>query len=526
MVAVVGLEFMIASDTLALTMIKKSGSPAAAEPPADDVDVLVVGAGLSGIAAGHYLRTQCPWASFRILESRPTLGGTWDLFRYPGIRSDSDMFTLGYSFRPWQGAKSIADGTDILAYLHDTAREEGIDDHIRFDQRVTRAEWRSDYARWTVDVEHPQSGATSRYTCRFLLSCTGYYRYDRGYTPEFDGIERFRGAVIHPQAWPEDFDATGRRIVVIGSGATAITLIPALARTAAHVTMLQRSPTYVAAAPDRSRFADALRRWLPRRRAGWLIRWWKMLESKAQFDFCRAFPRLSKRLLVGQVKQALPAGYDVERHFTPHYDPWDQRVCIAPSGDLFRCIRDGSATVVTDHIDTFDETGLVLRSGQHLDADVVVTATGLDLLFLGGMTLQVDGSAVEPKDTLVYRGMMLEDVPNFAMAIGYTNASWTLKCELTFGYVCRLLNHMRHHGRQSCVPTAHGTDVSAEPVLGLSSGYVQRAADRFPQQGSRAPWRVHQNVLRDYGALRLAKIDDGTLRFDDGNRRDETAMKG
>jgi cation diffusion facilitator CzcD-associated flavoprotein CzcO len=479
----------------------------------EHVDVLVVGAGLSGIAAGHYVQTECPWASYAIFEARDAIGGTWDLFRYPGIRSDSDMFTLGYSFRPWDGAKSIADGPSILQYIKDTAAEEGIDRHIRFRHRIVRADWSTTDARWHVIAERTDSGEQVEVTCGFLFSCSGYYRYDRGHVPDFAGTERFAGTIVHPQAWPDDLEVAGARVVVIGSGATAVTLVPSLAQTARHVTMLQRSPTYITSLPAKDPLADLMRSLLPARLSGPAVRWYKALTTQAFFQLSRRRPELVKRILRKGVERQLPRGYDVDTHFTPRYDPWDQRLCVVPDGDLFKAIRAGAASVVTDHIDTFTEKGLLLESGTELEADIIVTATGLELLFVGGVDLSVDGDQVDLANRLTYKGMMLEGVPNLALAVGYTNASWTLKCDLTCQYVCRLLEHMRATGLRQCTPVNDDPSVTPSPLLGLTSGYVQRAADRFPKQGSRAPWQVHQSYLRDYRALRMSGVEDDAMVF-------------
>ena len=479
----------------------------------EHVDVLIVGAGLSGVGAANHLQAACPWASYAVLESRAAIGGTWDLFRYPGIRSDSDMFTLGYSFRPWTGEKAIADGDSILDYIRAAATETGVAGHIRLNHRVLGAAWSSAEARWHVTGERTDTGEDVELTCNFLVSCTGYYRYDHGYEPHFAGTDRFAGTVVHPQAWPADLDTTGKRIVVIGSGATAVTLVPSLAATAAHVTMLQRSPTYIGSLPARDPVADALRRWLPPSVSGPLVRWLKALGTQAFYQLSRKRPALVKKLIRKRLERALPPGYDIDTHFTPRYDPWDQRFCIVPDGDLFRAIRRGTASVVTDTIDTFTETGLLLDSGTRLDADIVVTATGLEMLFLGGIDLTVDGEPVDVSERLVYKGMMLEDVPNLAVAIGYTNASWTLKCDLTCDYVCRLLNHLRTLGLRQCTPVNHDATVSPEPLMGLTSGYVRRAADRLPKQGSAFPWRFHQSYLRDYRALKLSGVADDAMAF-------------
>ena len=479
----------------------------------EHLDVLIVGAGLSGIGAGHYIQSECPWASYAIFEARDAIGGTWDLFRYPGIRSDSDMFTLGYRFRPWDGEKSIADGPSILQYIKDTARDEGIDQHIRFHHRIVRAEWSSAESHWRVTAERTDTGETVELTCGFLFSCSGYYRYDRGYLPDFPGMDRFRGTIVHPQQWPEDLDYAGKRVVVIGSGATAVTLIPAMAETASHVTMLQRSPTYITSLPAKDPVAQLLRRCLPRRLSGPAIRWFKALTTQAFFQLSRRRPQLVKRMLRKGLERHLPPGYDIDTHFTPTYNPWDQRLCVVPNGDLFTSSREGKASVVTDHIETFTEKGILLQSGTELEADVVVTATGLELLFIGGIELEVDGEAVDVASRLTYKGMMLEGVPNLALAVGYTNASWTLKCDLTCEYVTRLLNRMHEAGETKCVPVNDDASVTPEPLLGLTSGYVHRAAHRFPKQGSQLPWRVHQSYLKDYRALRLSGLDDAAMVF-------------
>ncbi len=478
----------------------------------EHLDVLIVGAGLSGIGAAYHLQKNCPDRSYAILEGRETLGGTWDLFRYPGIRSDSDMYTLGYSFRPWTNPKAIADGPSILAYVRDTAEAYGIDKKIRYRRRVERASWSSRDARWTVEARDTETGEIVRLTCKFLFMCAGYYDYDAGYTPEFPGRERFRGQIVHPQLWTPDIDYTGKRVVVIGSGATAVTLVPSLAERAAHVTMLQRSPTYIVSVPERDRIADWMRERLPIGSAYALTRWKNVLFSMAFFAYCRRFPEQAKKFLVGQVHKAMGNTVDVGTHFTPTYKPWDQRVCLVPDGDLFKSLRDGRASVVTDHIETFTEKGIRLRSGQELEADLIVTATGLKLKFLGGLQLEVDGQRVDPAKTMTYKGMMCSDVPNLAFAIGYTNASWTLKVDLTSEYVCRLLNHMRDHGFTTCVPR-RDPSVSEAPLMDFTSGYVQRALADLPRQGSVAPWKLYQNYAFDMMTLRRARLNDGALEF-------------
>ena len=478
---------------------------------ADHVDVLIVGAGLSGIGAAVHLGRECPGKTYAVLEARGAIGGTWDLFRYPGIRSDSDMYTLGYSFKPWTDPKAIADGDSIRAYVRQTAREYDVERHIRFHHRAVRAEWDSATARWTVHARRDDTGEDVTITCGFLFTNSGYYRYDSGYTPRFPGVERYAGTLVHPQHWPDDLDYTGKRVVVIGSGATAVTLVPAMAERAAHVTMLQRSPTYVIALPSRDPFADAARRWLPPKAAYTVARWKNVALGVANFQLSRRAPGVVKRFLRRAAKGRLPAGYDVERHFSPRYDPWDQRLCVVPDGDLFTVLREGRASVVTDTIDTFTEHGLRLASGEELPADIVVTATGLNLLALGGMTLAVDGADVDLASTVAYKGMMLSGVPNFAMTIGYTNASWTLKADLVATYVCRLLRYLDETGQQIVTPLAPDTDDLA-PIIDLQSGYVLRAVDQLPKQGPRAPWRLHQNYPRDVRLMRHGPLTDG-VRF-------------
>ena len=485
----------------------------------EHLDVLVIGAGLSGIGAGHHLQTECPWASYAIFEARGAIGGTWDLFRYPGIRSDSDMYTLGYSFRPWTGEKAIADGDSILEYIRETARVEGIDRKIRFHHRIVKADWSTEEARWHItaersDPDRPDAAPeTVELTASFVFSCSGYYRYDRGYQPDFPGMAAFRGQLIHPQHWPDDLDHTGKRVVVIGSGATAVTLVPSMARDAAHVTMLQRSPSYIVTMPAKNPLAHLLQRYLPTGASGPIIKWMNALGSQGFYQLSQRRPALVKKLLRKRLEQQLPPGYDIDTHFTPSYDPWDQRVCLVPDGDLFREIKAGRVEVVTDHIDTFTETGIRLRSGRELEADIIVSATGLELLFIGGIEASVDGEPIDLPSKLTYKGMMLEGVPNLALAIGYTNASWTLKCDLTCGYVTRMLNHMRATGMRQATPVNADASVTPQPLLGLSSGYVQRSADRFPKQGSRQPWQVHQSYLKDYRALKRSEVDDGVMVF-------------
>jgi len=479
----------------------------------EHVDVLIIGAGLSGIGAAWHLQERCPGRSFAILEGRASIGGTWDLFRYPGIRSDSDMYTLGYAFRPWRQAKAIADGPAILDYIRDTAREGGIETKIRFNTRVSRAHWSSADAAWSVEAERSDTGEAVRMTCNFLYVCAGYYNYEKGYLPDFAGAGRFQGRIVHPQAWPADLDYAGKRVVVIGSGATAVTIVPEMAKTAAHVSMLQRSPTYVVARPEEDAIANWLRRRLPARLAYGLTRWKNVLFGMYFYRLCKRDPERVRKLILGGVRQALGPDYDIGRHFNPRYRPWDQRLCLVPNGDLFRAIRKGSASVVTDGIESFTETGIALTSGGSIPADIIVTATGLDLLPIGGLSLQVDGRAVDLPSTLTYKGMMYEGVPNLAVASGYTNASWTLKADLIAGYVCRLLNHMARTGRRQCMPRNTDAEVKPEPWVDFSSGYIQRAVARFPKQGSKAPWKLHQNYARDLMGLRFGRLEDGAMVF-------------
>jgi monooxygenase len=478
----------------------------------EHLDVLVVGAGLSGIGAGAYLQDKCPWANYAIFEARAAIGGTWDLFRYPGIRSDSDMFTLGYSFRPWDGEKTIADGASILKYIEDTARETGVDKHIRFEHKIVAANWSTADGHWVVTAHRADTNETFTLTANFIFSCTGYYRYDHGYEPEFPGRDAYQGQIVHPQRWPDDLDYANKKIVVIGSGATAITLIPSLTDKAAHVTMLQRSPTYIASVPGKNPMTGILRRVLPGRLAGNIMRWLLALTTQGSYFLSKWRPEIVKGALRRQAIRQLPAGYDM-KHFTPTYNPWDQRLCVVPNGDLFKAISAGKASVVTDTIDTFDATGVTLTSGEHLDADIIITATGLELLFLGGIALSVDGEDVRVNDKLTYKGMMLDGVPNLAFAIGYTNASWTLKCDLTCDYVMRMLNHMHHHGLRQAMPDASNAAESTSTVFGLNSGYINRAADRLPRQGAAFPWQVKQSYVADYRAMKMKSIEDDEMVF-------------
>ncbi|HEX7354347.1 MAG TPA: NAD(P)/FAD-dependent oxidoreductase [Mycobacteriales bacterium] len=479
----------------------------------EHLDVLIVGAGLSGIGAAHTISTEFPQRSYAILEARDAIGGTWDLFRYPGVRSDSDMHTLGYRFRPWRQARAIADGPAILDYVRDTAREDGTDAHIRYHHKVVHASWSTPDARWTVEALRTDTGETVRLTASFLFLCPGYYNYDKGYTPQFPGIDDFAGVVVHPQFWPEDLDYSGKKVVVIGSGATAVTLVPALTDRAEHVTMLQRSPTYIAALPGEDPIAKALRKVLPDRLAFPLVRWKNILLFILNYQVSRRRPELMKTLLRKGQERMLPPGYDIDTHFTPSYNPWDQRLCVVPDGDLFKAISAGSAEIVTDHIETFTRTGLRLTSGRELDADVVVTATGLEMQLLGGMGLTVDGEEMDITASLAYRAAMLSGIPNAAFVIGYTNASWTLKADLVGQFVGRLLAYMDEHGYTKVVPENTDPTVREVPLMDFQAGYVLRALDRMPKAGNKAPWLLKQNYALDLIPLRYGKIDDGVLRF-------------
>ena len=482
----------------------------------EHLDVVVVGAGLSGIAAAYHLQTRCPDKTFAILEARDSLGGTWDLFRYPGVRSDSDMYTLGFPFRPWSGSRAIADGASILAYLEETARACGIDRQIRYRHRVRRAAWSSSDARWTLTVEDGSSAVPRQLTCRFVILCSGYYDDQEGYTPAFAGRERFRGRIVHPQKWTPDIEYADKRVVVIGSGATAVTLVPELARRAAHVTMLQRSPTYVVAMPARDRLVAWLRRHVSADAAYRFGRWKYIALAQGFYGFSRRHPDLAARFLLGRVRRSLGGALSVKTHFTPTYRPWDQRLCVVPDGDLFAAIRSGAASVVTDHIESFTERGIALRSGRLLDADLIVTATGLKLRLLGGIDATVDGQPVDPSQLLVYRGLMCTGVPNLAFITGYTNASWTLKADLAARYICRLLVYMDRHGHAQCVPRRPASPMEESPIIDLSSGYIQRSIDQLPRQGSRNPWRVPQSYARDIVTFEFGRVADPALEFHSG----------
>jgi len=472
----------------------------------EHVNVLIIGAGLSGVGAGVHLQMNCPGKSYAILESREAIGGTWDLFRYPGIRSDSDMFTLGYSFKPWTDEDSIAPGEKIRNYIRETAREHGVEGRIRYGHKVLAAEWSSEEALWTVRAEH--EGEIVKLTCDFFYGCTGYYRYDEGYTPEFEGRERFQGEIVHPQHWPEDLDYRGKRVVVIGSGATAVTLIPAMAPETEHITMLQRSPGYVVTPPSRDPIANVLRRVLPAKAAYGIVRWKNVLLQMGFYQLSRRAPGFTRKLIRRGVERQLPAGYDVDRNFEPKYNPWDERVCLVPGGDLFGALRSGKAEVVTDQIETFTEKGLKLTSGRELEADIIVTATGLNLLVFGGIEISVDGERKEFKNLIGHKGAMFGGVPNLAIALGYTNASFTLKCDLVSQYMCRLLNYMDASGYRVATPREPGPGLSREPFIDLKSGYVLRSLDQLPMQSETHPWRLHQNYARDIRLFNHGPIEE------------------
>jgi monooxygenase len=481
-------------------------------PLTEDFDVILVGAGISGIGAAWHLKNHCPGRTYVILESRPGVGGTWDLFRYPGIRSDSDMYTLGFAFKPWLAAKAIADGPSILDYVKETARENDIDAHIRFRLHVVSAAWSSRDARWTVEAERRDTGETVRFTCRWLHMCSGYYNYAEGYLPDFADMQAFKGTIIHPQFWPEDLDYSNKKVVVIGSGATAVTLVPAMAWDADHVVMLQRSPTYIVSRPSEDGIANWLKRRLPKMLAYRLVRWKNVLLQQYFFHFARKNPDKVKSKLLELVREELGPEYDVETHFTPRYNPWQQRLCLVPDSDLFEALRQGKAEVITGEIERFTETGLELKSGEKLDADIIVTATGLKLQVLSDVAVTIDGEPRNVSRCMTYKGMMFSDVPNLSYSFGYTNASWTLKADLTSGYLCRILNHMAAKGCDIALPRAD-PDVEPLPFVDFTSGYFERARHLLPSQGARKPWRLYQNYALDMASLKFGKVEDGTMEF-------------
>jgi cation diffusion facilitator CzcD-associated flavoprotein CzcO len=493
--------------------------------PREHLDILIIGAGLSGIDAAYRLQTALPGKSYAILEARDSIGGTWDLFRYPGVRSDSDMHTLGFPFRPWHADQSIVGGADICNYIRDTATEFGIDRKIRLGYKVVRASWSTSEARWTVEARVKGDGRIVRLSCNFLYMCSGYYDYDKGFSPEFPGMKQFAGQILHPQEWPENLDYAGKQIVVIGSGATAVTLVPALAKEAAHVTMLQRSPTYVATRPAKDAIALWLYRHLPTNVAARFIKWKNVAYGIATYYFARSRPEKFKGLIIEGVRRQLSDGYDVARHFTPSYNPWDQRLCLVPDGDLFASIRSGQVSIVTDTIETFVESGIRLKSGKTLPADIVVSATGLVVKLMGGAEIFVDGVISKFNEKMLYKGAMFSGVPNLAVAFGYTNASWTLRCDLTARYVCRLIKYMDRKGWSIALPYLADPSMASEPLLNFSSGYVRRADGVLPRQGQKAPWRVKQNYAKDVADFTFGSISDGTLKFYQKSAGSEHAPK-
>ena len=475
-------------------------------------DMVIIGAGISGIGAACHLTRKTPSKSFVVLESRKEIGGTWDLFRYPGIRSDSDMHTLGYSFKPWKHEKSIADGSSILRYIHETAEEYDVQKNIRHGQKVEVVSWDSVKGVWTI-ILSKQGQNTTTISCSYIYSCTGYYRYDKGYMPEFSNLESFSGQIIHPQRWPDNFNYDGKTVVVIGSGATAITLVPAMAKSAKHVTMLQRSPTYVISSPSTDKLAAKIERFLPEKMAYMVTRWKNVIAQMILYRMSKRWPDYIRGKLIHWTKLQLGKDFDVDEHFSPQYKPWDQRLCLVPNGDLFKSLRKGSSSIVTDHIDQFYDKGIRLKSGKSLEADVVVTATGLELLALGGIKIEVDGKFVDISETTQYKGMMLSDVPNLFFATGYTNASWTLKCDLTSEYVCRLINHLDKTNKNICVPRTKNSTLKQVMSIGLESGYVQRSIDKFPKEGIISPWKLHQNYFLDLIGLRFKSVKDDFMEF-------------
>ena len=496
----------------AVTTSANGASAAGGRERLEHHDVIVDGAGISGVGTACRVRTECPDKSIAVLEARDAIGGTWDLFRYPGIRSDSDMFTLGYNFRPWQEARAIADGPSIRKYVSETAEAYGVDELIRFGHRVVQAEWSTPDARWILHIELA-GGGTETLTCSYLAASTGYFDYESPYSPEFPGAERFSGPIVHPQLWPEDLEGEGKRIVVIGSGATAVTLVPAMAAEAEHVTLLQRSPTYVVTRPAVDPLAVALRKFLPARFVYPFMRWWNALLMVATFNLMRRFPNRARAFLRRWVEPEVPEGFDFDRHFSPRYDPWDQRLCLVPDSDLFLALGDGSASMVTDTIETFTERGIMLASGEELEADVIVTATGLNLQMFGGAEIVVDGESVDMAETVSYKGMMFSGIPNLVMTMGYTNASWTLKADLVSEYFCRLIHHLDATGLRQWTPQEPPPSVEREPFLDLKAGYVLRTIDILPKQGAKTPWRLRQNYPIDVLQLRHGDIVDEGIVF-------------
>ncbi|MFS2318883.1 flavin-containing monooxygenase [Maricaulis sp. D1M11] len=482
------------------------------ESSTDTLDVLIVGAGVSGIGAARHLQMRSPQQSFALIEAREDLGGTWDLFRYPGVRSDSDMYTFGYAFKPWLQGKVFADGPSIKAYVREAAEEAGIVEKIRFGCRMERLNWSSEENVWTVDVRNTSTGDTDHIRARFVVLCSGYYRYDQGYKPDFPGEGDFEGDIIHPQLWPKDYDYTGKRVVIIGSGATAVTLLPSMTETAEHVTLLQRSPTYIAPRPTTDPVADVFRKILPGKIAYSLSRAKNILISILFFQIAQIWPDWVRKQVKTYIRQELGEEFDIDRHFTPKYKPWDERFCVAPDGDFFKALATDKADIATDDIETFTRKGIRLKSGAHIDADLIIPATGLDMQLAGGAETRVDGRRVIARDCVSYRGMMLSQLPNLALAFGYTNASWTLKIDLTCERVCRLLNYMDREGYAACMPVPP-ENLETQPLLNLSSGYIKRAESWLPRQGFEAPWRTYQNYVQDMLTIRYGQLDDGALHF-------------
>ena len=476
-------------------------------------DTLIIGAGISGISAAHYMQADCPNKTYAILEGRKNIGGTWDLFRYPGIRSDSDMYTFGFAFRPWTNAQTIAPRAAIIEYLEDTIKEEGIDQHILFEHRVNKATWSSKTSTWTVSVNTPGADQLKIFTCSFLSLCTGYYDYENGYTPTFKGSENFKGQIIHPQKWTADIDYTDKKIIVIGSGATAITLIPSLAKKAAHVTMLQRSPTYIAIQPSIDNLGQWLYKIFHKKTAFKINRWRKIRWQQFTYYISRKYPATMKKLLLKGVEKSLDPGYDIKTHFTPKYAPWDERLCLVPDGDLFETIKKKKASVVTDQIKHFTENGIQLKSGQFLEADMIVTATGLNATVVSNFDMEVDGVEVDFSKKVAYKGCMFSDIPNMSLAFGYTNASWTLKCDMVSQYICRLINFMDKNGYQQCCPRQNDPSLELEPYMDFTPGYIKRVLDRLPKTGSKAPWQVKQSYYYDKNMFEENPLDDGVIEF-------------
>ncbi len=475
-------------------------------------DVIIVGAGVSGVGAGCHLTMNAKKKNFAILERRKDMGGTWDLFRYPGIRSDSDMYTFGYAFRPWQGTKVLADGPAIKQYVIDTAKEYGVDKKIRFGRKVVHSSWSTERGLWTINVLNEETDKEEVYTADFIINASGYYNYDKGYKPEFAGEKSFKGDIIHPQHWPKDLDYSGKKVVIIGSGATAITLVPAMAGKAEHVTMLQRSPTYIVSIPSNDEMSAGMNRFLPKGIVYLIARARNIFMQRFFFWIAQQRPSAIRRLILQGVKKHMGENFDM-KHFTPNYNPWEQRICVVPDGDLFNVVRDGQASIVTEHIDTFTEKGIKLKNGQELEADIIVTATGLDVRLLGGCTVDIDGEMLDVGTKLTYKGVLAQDVPNAAIIFGYTNASWTLKVDIACEYLCRLFNYMDGKGYTYVIPKDYEGCATDESVMGLASGYLQRAKKRMPKQGTKAPWRVNNDYMGDVPVLKFAPINDGILEF-------------